>query len=110
MFQGNRPPFGINATAIRDFLHVDDVAAGFVKLLQANATGEYNICSGHPVQLAAMVHQIAHLYGADPRVILDLSTVRESEPQVLVGSNQKLTALGWRAQHKLADITKNYEF
>ena len=109
VFKGNRPPFGINATAIRDFLHVDDVAAGFVKLLQANATGEYNICSGHPVQLAGVVHQIAHLYGADSRVILDLSTERPGEPQFLVGSNQKLAALGWRARHLFADMPQNLE-
>jgi len=109
VFQGNRPPFGINAAAIRDFLHVDDVAAGFVKLLQANATGEYNICSGYPVQLADVVHQIAYLYGADPRVVLDLSTERPDEPQFLVGSNQKLTALGWRARHSFADMPQNLE-
>lgn len=108
VFQGNRRPFGINATAIRDFLHVDDVALGFVKLLQANASGEYNICSGRPVQLADVVHQIAHLYGADSSVILDLSTERPGEPQFLVGSNQKLTALGWKAQHSLADMPKNF--
>ncbi|MDB4035274.1 NAD(P)-dependent oxidoreductase [Pseudomonadales bacterium] len=104
VFQGNRPPFEINATALRDFLHVDDVAAGFVNLLQADATGEYNICSGQPVQLAVVVNQIARLYGVDPSVILDLAVVREGEPQLLVGNNQKLRALGWRARHSSLDI------
>jgi nucleoside-diphosphate-sugar epimerase len=109
VFQGNRPPFGINATAIRDFLHVDDVATGFVRLLQANATGEYNICSGHPVQLADVVKKIAYLYGADPSAILDLSTERPGEPQFLVGSNHKLTSLGWRARHLFSGMSQNLE-
>lgn len=109
VFQGNRPAFGINATAIRDFLHVDDVAAGFVKLLQASATGEYNICSGHPVQLADVVQQLAHLYRADSSVILGLSAERRGEPQFLVGSNKKLTALGWSARHLITDMPRNWE-
>jgi nucleoside-diphosphate-sugar epimerase len=107
VFKGNQPPFGINATAIRDFLHVDDVAAGFVQLLEADVIGEYNVCSGHPVELTSVVHQIAHFYGADPSAILDLSTKRPGDPKILVGSNQKLLELGWGARNLFADMPKN---
>ena len=107
VFKGNRPPFGINSTAIRDFLHVYDVATAFVDLLKSNVTGEYNICSGLPIQLGDVVHQIAKFYGADPKVILDLSTERVGEPQIILGNNQKLKALGWRAQHSFANMPQN---
>jgi nucleoside-diphosphate-sugar epimerase len=109
VFRGVRPPFGINANAMRDFLHVKDVAAGFVKLLDTDACGQYNICSGQPVQLASVANKIADFYGANPRVILDIPTERHGEPQFLVGSNQKLTALGWRASQSFADLPQNME-
>jgi nucleoside-diphosphate-sugar epimerase len=108
VFQDKRAPFGVNATAYRDFLHVQDAAAGFISLLQADVGGVYNICSGHPVQLAEVVRQIANVYGADPCAVLDLSVERPGEPIFLVGNNQKLRALGWQAQHSLADMPRKF--
>jgi nucleoside-diphosphate-sugar epimerase len=109
VFQGKRAPFGVNANVYRDFLHIEDVATGFIALLQTNATGVFNVCSGHPVQLEDVVLQIAQLYQADPKIILDLSTERPGEPLFLVGNNQKLKLLGWQAQYVFADMRKNLE-
>jgi len=107
VFQGKRPPFGVNATAYRDFLHADDLAEGFIKLLQSEAAGAYNICSGQPVQIAEVVRQIAHSLKVNPQAVLALSTERLDEPALLVGDNQKLKALGWQAEHSLAGILGN---
>lgn len=109
VFRGERAPFGVNANAYRDFLHAEDVAAAFVTLLQTDAAGAYNICSGRPVQLEEVVRQIAGAYGADPKSVLDLSTERLGEPAFLVGNNQKLKAVGWRPQHSLAYMARSLE-
>lgn len=109
VFQGKRQPFGINAAAYRDFLLADDLAVGFIKLLQTDSTGAYNICSGQPVQLMELVRRLAEFYGADPQVILGLSTEHPSGPLILVGNNQKLRALGWQPQHSLSDMPKSLE-
>lgn len=102
VFRGKREPFGVNATAYRDFLHVSDVAEGFVRLLTTGASGAYNICSGEPVCLAEVVTTLATLLGADPEPILALTTERPGEPPLLVGENLKLKALGWRPALTLA--------
>lgn len=91
-----RPPFGVNASAYRDFLHVSDVAEGFIALLQSGESGAYNISSGEAVRLADMVCELARLLDADPRVVLDLNGERPDEPLLLVGDNLKLKTLGWR--------------
>lgn len=106
VFQGKRQPFGVNATAYRDFLHADDLAQGFLKLLLSDAEGSYNICSGQPVQIAEVVRHIANSFETDPQTVLELSTERLGEPSFLVGDNQKLKLLGWHAEHSLADILK----
>ena len=102
VFRGEREPFGVNATAYRDFLHVSDVAAGFVRLLTTGASGAYNICSGEPVRLADVVRTLASLLGTDPEPVLALTTERPGEPPLLVGENLKLKALGWQPALTLA--------
>ncbi|MBU0750994.1 MAG: NAD(P)-dependent oxidoreductase [Gammaproteobacteria bacterium] len=104
VFQGKRQPFGVNASSYRDFLHVADVASGFVRLLLSNATGNHNISSGRPTQIADLVRLIASSLNCDPDVVLGLSTERPGEPEMLIGDNTKLKALGWQPLYALADI------
>ena len=102
VFRGVRAPFGVNATAYRDFLHASDVAEGFVRLLTTGASGAYNICSGEPVRLTEVVTTLASLLRAAPESVLALTTERPGEPSLLVGENLKLKALGWRPALTLA--------
>ena len=113
VFEGKRVPFGVNATAFRDFLHVEDVATGFLTLLQGGAGGAFNICSSQPVQIAEVVKLLAKQRTADPQLILSLNTERPGEPPLLVGDNKKIMQLGWRAKHSLSELalrrSQNYE-
>lgn len=109
VFQGRRPPFGVNATAYRDFLHAEDVARGFVSLLLSDAAGNYNISSGQPTQIAEVVRLIASALGGDPSNVLDLSTERPGEPEMLIGDNRKLKALGWQPVHAISSIAASQE-
>lgn len=102
VFRGLRAPFGVNATAYRDFLHASEVAEGFVRLLTTGACGAYNICSGEPVRLSEVVTTLASLMGSDPEPVLALTSERPGEPPLLVGENLKLKALGWRPALTLA--------
>lgn len=96
VFRGRRLPFGIDAPAARDFLHASDVAEGFLTLLVEQAAGDYNICSGSPVQVGFLACELARLLDADPTAVLDLSGGRVGDPPLLVGDNRKLHSLGWR--------------
>ena len=103
-FKGKRLPFGVNAMAYRDILHVDDVAQGFVHLLNAEASGCYNISSGEPVLIAEIVRLIAEVYNVDPNHVLNLTSDRPGEPQMLVGDNSKLKALGWQPAYGISGL------
>jgi len=96
VFRGQRPPFGVNAPAYRDFLHASDVASAFITLLHSGENGAYNICSGQPTQLEEVVRVLARLLHADPQTILKLSAARPGEPPLLVGDNDQLKKLGWQ--------------
>lgn len=108
VFRGVRPPFGVNADAWRDFLHVTEVAQGFVTLLCDESEGIFNISSGRPVQLGDLVQRLAQHFDADPRLVLDLATERPGEPPFLVGENIKLQALGWKPANDLNNWLDRY--
>lgn len=102
VFRGKCPPFGVNASAYRDFLHASDVAEGFIALLRGGESGAYNISSGQPTRLADVVRKLAQLLDADPQMVLDMTADRLSEPPLLVGENLKLKTLGWQPAFSLA--------
>jgi nucleoside-diphosphate-sugar epimerase len=52
-----------DGTQVRDFLNVQDVADGFVALLDSEAQGSVNIASGQPVTVGTLVETIARLAG-----------------------------------------------
>lgn len=109
VFMGKRAAFGVNAGAYRDFLHVDDVAQGFVQLLKTQASGCYNIASGDPVRIAEVVRLIAAACNADPNQVLELASERPGEPKLLSGDSSKLRALGWRPEHHFSDMASLQE-
>ena len=102
-FRHERLPFGVNLDIQRDFLHVSDVAQGFLSLLLSNANGSYNICSGESVKLVFVVEELAKLLHADPQPILNLTSNRSGEPKFLAGKNEKLKKLGWAPKLSLED-------
>ncbi len=77
---------------LRDFMHVEDVAAAFVALLDSGVTGSVNVASGEPVTVASVIERIATFTGSaellqwgalersgdDPaRLVADVGRLRE---------------------------------
>ena len=89
------PLFGVNAEVQRDFLHADDVASALVALLQPAAIGVFNLSSGVATPIGDLVRLIARQLGADAQSVLRQTPARAAGPQILVGDNRRLRALGW---------------
>jgi nucleoside-diphosphate-sugar epimerase len=106
VFRGQHPPFAVNLGVYRDFLHVSDVAEGFVSLLGSKSSDQYNICSGQPVRLSEVATSLASLLDADPEPVLALASERPSDPPLLFGENLKLKSTGWQPAFSLAQGLK----
>lgn len=98
-----------NTTAIRDFLHVADVARAYRLLATRGAAGEvYNVASGAGVDVATIAGRVLALAGTDARLQSDPALVRPVEVPILVGSPAKLrAATGWTAEHSLDSIIED---
>jgi nucleoside-diphosphate-sugar epimerase len=75
---------------LRDFMHADDVAAGFATLLDSDVEGPVNIASGEAVSIADVLALIARAAGRPELLRLGELPRRDGEPDVLVADVARL--------------------
>jgi nucleoside-diphosphate-sugar epimerase len=88
---------------VRDFLHVEDVAAAFVCLVSSEAIGAYNIGSSQPVRIRDVVEILSREIGRADLLRLGAVPARFDEPPLIVADNRRLYALGWQQRLSLSD-------
>ncbi|MEX3628224.1 MAG: NAD-dependent epimerase/dehydratase family protein [Burkholderia sp.] len=80
-----------NLDVSRDFSDVRDVAAAYVRLVEAAPIGEtFNVCSEHAYSLKEVLAMLARIAGYVIDVTVDPRFVRGNEVKILKGSRAKL--------------------
>jgi nucleoside-diphosphate-sugar epimerase len=74
----------------RDFMHVHDVAAAFVALLESDVLGAINIASGEAIQVRELVALVAEQTGGAERVRFGALARRTGEPEVIAADVKRL--------------------
>lgn len=88
----------------RDFMHVADVAAALIALLDSPVEGPVNIASGRPVAVRDLVGEIARQLGASDRLRLGAFAAGADDPAVIVGDPSRLrTEVGWTAERPMSE-------
>jgi nucleoside-diphosphate-sugar epimerase len=86
----------------RDFLHVADVAAALVALLESDVTGPVNIASGVCLPLREVVIRISEQIGRPELVRLGMHPTPLSEPRRLAATVCRLRdEVGFRPAYSL---------
>lgn len=95
-----------NTSTVRDFLHVGDVIAAYIALVEKGAAGEaYNVASGTGVAVDAVARRVLALMGVDAKLEVDPALVRPVEVPMLVGDARKLRdTTGWAPRLSLDTI------
>lgn len=104
ILKGERPIIRSDGSPIREFIHVDDIAAGYLLLAEkiVEAKGEaFNFGTNEPVQMLDLVNKILQLMGKSeklpPQIMLKTKIEREIDAQYL--SADKVTKkFGWKAE------------
>ncbi len=86
---------------VRDYLHVADVAAAFVMLMESGCSGIYNICSAQPVTVKGLLQLIGELVGRPELLALGKLPYRQWEPEFVSGNNDRLKQTGWTPRYDL---------
>jgi GDP-L-fucose synthase len=88
--------------ALREFLHVDDLADALITLMaEYNDSEPINVGSGQEVTISELAHMIAEIVGYRGEIKFD-SSKPDGPPRKLLDST-RLTVLGWRAKISLYD-------
>ena len=92
----------------RDYLHVEDVAAAHVRLLELDVCGDVNVASGQPVSIADLARAIAATCGKPDLLELGALSARADETPVVYGDTRRLRLeLEWSPRFELAEgLTK----
>ncbi len=77
-------------TQLRDFMHVSDVAAAFVALLDHDTTGAVNIATGIDLPLSRVLREIAALIGQPDLLRLGARAMAANDPPRLAASVSRL--------------------
>ncbi|HEY9731625.1 MAG TPA: NAD-dependent epimerase/dehydratase [Drouetiella sp.] len=85
-----RPVDCSSGEQLRDFLHVDDVAEAFVRLLESDVKGAVNIASGNAVPVKEIISRIAQCLGGQQLIRFGAIPSNSSEPLVVCGDVSRL--------------------
>jgi nucleoside-diphosphate-sugar epimerase len=97
-----RPALCSSGEQRRDFLHVADVAAAHVRLLESDVQGPLNVASGHAVAIKEIAQTIGRIMGRPSLIRLGALPTSASEPPVLAADVTRLTGeLDWRPSYDL---------
>ncbi len=101
-----------DGTPVREFVYVDDVARGYLRLAEKieTAGGEaFNFGTNHPVQMLDLVNRIIEIAGKagtlTPKVLLQSKIAGEIDAQYL-SADKAESRLGWRAEIDLNEGLK----
>ncbi len=91
---------------MRDFIHVDDVAAAFETLMSAAPAlragfHEYEVGTGDAISLRDFANTVRKLAGAHTRLDFGALPYRANEVMHCVANPTALQQLGWRCRHSL---------
>jgi len=84
----------------RDYLHVEDVATAFLKLMESHANGVFNVSSGVPVTMRHLMETLGDLLGRKELIQFGALPYRDWEPMFICGDNKKLReSTDWRPKY-----------
>jgi GDP-4-dehydro-6-deoxy-D-mannose reductase len=95
-----------NTDTVRDFLHVEDVVAAYIALMDRGRAGEvYNVSSGDGITVGALATEVLTRAGVVARIESRPTLRRAGEVPSLIGDSTKLRIdTGWTPQRTRADI------
>jgi nucleoside-diphosphate-sugar epimerase len=86
---------------VRDYLHAEDVAAGFCTLVMKGAEGIYNIGSGVPITMRKLMQTAGEIAGRADLIRFGAYPYRPQDPPFICADARKLRALGWTPRYTL---------
>lgn len=97
-----------NLAARRDFLHVDDAAAAYERVLEKGEPGQiYNLGSGNSQSIEQVLKRLIEISELDPALEVDPERFRPVDLPLLQADNRRLRSLGWEPRRSLEEALRD---
>lgn len=97
---GERPQM-TNGEQVRDYLHVEDIAAAIWRIATSREQGVIDVASGWPWRLSHLAKSAAMACKVSPERIDFGALPYRNEPEVIAADPKRLYALGWQPHYSL---------
>lgn len=96
---------------VRDFLHVEDVAAAVCAVAFSDLQGAVNVGSGHPVTVREIVEMIGDLTRCERLIAVGARPYADGDPMFVCADSARLRGTGWTPRISLHDgLTRTIEW
>jgi nucleoside-diphosphate-sugar epimerase len=86
---------------IRDFLHVEDLANGFIKLLLSDYQGVVNIASGEGIKIRDLLEKLSHYSESDSKIQYE-ENLNKTQPLKMIADVSLLKSkLQWQSKYNI---------
>ncbi len=97
-----------NVSARRDFTDIRDSAQAYVSMVEKRLTGTYNLCSGRALKIEELIERMGSCSRLAVEIEVDPALVRQSDPQLVVGSSRRLhDEVGWQPRIPIAQTASD---
>lgn len=96
--QSNHPVVLDSCNVVIDYLHVNDFVDGLLRIIECNASGIFNVCSGQEYSLRHLLEWIQTTIHPITPIQFAQTTDRSLTSSYICGDNQRLLSLGWSPQ------------
>ena len=98
------PALCSHGNQLRDYIHVDDLAEGYVTLLRSNCEGAYNLATGEAIRVRDLIYGLADALDARDLVRLGARQAAAHEPPLIFADMTKTNRdLDWRPKFSLEE-------
>eukprot|EP01124_Arcella_intermedia_P034053 TRINITY_DN8366_c0_g1_i1.p1 TRINITY_DN8366_c0_g1~~TRINITY_DN8366_c0_g1_i1.p1 ORF type:complete len:406 (-),score=77.84 TRINITY_DN8366_c0_g1_i1:704-1921(-) len=102
-----------DGTAIRDFIHVLDVAKGhvaaLVKFSKEPGYWTYNLGTGRGYSVLQIIHSYEKISGKKINILLDKRRVGDA-PILIADPSKAEKELGWKAERNIEDMCRDFSY
>lgn len=92
--------------AVRDYVHVSDVAQAILLLTELGADGSFNVGTGRGITIGSAVAELAQMMGYQAPDFAATGTIDDKD--AIVADVARLQALGWKPRHELRARLMDY--
>lgn len=100
---GGQPFKASSGSQIRDYLHIDDVAAALCRLAVEPVTGTFNVASGDAVHVRDLMLAVGRITGRAELIRFGEAPDRNWEPPFICGDPGRLRSTGWAPKYDLEE-------